>query len=61
MKKILAIFSLLAMFSVAAIAQDPPKNTVKKKNAVKTVSPNKLAGKKAVKAKVPVAKMNSTK
>lgn len=58
MKKIIAIFSLLAMFSVAAIAQDPPKNTVKKKNVVKKVSPNKFAGKKVVKANVPAARMN---
>ncbi len=35
MKKIIAIFSVLAMFSVAAIAQDPPKNTVKKPVAAK--------------------------
>lgn len=58
MKKIIAIFSVLALFSVAAVAQDTPKNTVKKKTT-KVVPNKKYVAKKAVKANVPAAKMNA--
>lgn len=60
MKKIVAIFSVLALFSIAAVAQDLPKNTVKKKTTSTKVVPNKkYVAKKAVKANVPAAKMNT--
>lgn len=59
MKKIIAIFSVLALFSVTVVAQVKPKpNTVPKKNT-STVSTKKYAGKKAVKATVAPAKMNT--
>lgn len=57
-KRMIALFSLLALFSISVMAQDTPKNTVKKKNAVKTVSPSKYAKKKAVKANVAPARIN---
>lgn len=59
MKKIVVIFSVLALFSIGALAQDPPKNTVKKPAATakgKTVKKNQI--KKAVKANVAPAKIN---
>lgn len=60
MKKIVAIFSVLAMFSVAVMAQDKPKkNTVKKPVPAatgKTVKKNQV--KRAVKANVAPAKIN---
>ncbi len=60
MKKLVAIFSVFALFSIAAVAQDAPKNTVKPKKTSMKVSPaKKYASKKVVKANVPVAKMNS--
>jgi hypothetical protein len=61
MKKIVAIFSVLALFSVAAVAQDLPKNTVKKKPATTStkIKPNKTIGKKVMKANAPAAKMNT--
>ena len=59
MKKIVAIFSVLALFSIAAVAQEAPKNTQKPKKSTAKVVPNKkYVGKKAVKANVPAAKMN---
>lgn len=58
MRKIVALFSVFALFSIAAVAQDQPKNTVKKKTT--KVAPNKkYVAKKAVKANVPAAKMNA--
>jgi hypothetical protein len=60
MKKIVAIFSVFALFSIAAVAQEAPKNTVKPKASTSKVTPNKkYIGKKAVKANVPAAKMNT--
>jgi|GEM_PF-4344695 hypothetical protein len=60
MKKIVAIFSAFALFSIAAVAQDIPKNTVKPRKSTAKVAPTKKYGtKKAVKANVPVAKMKS--
>lgn len=60
MKKIVAIFSVFALFSIAAVAQDLPKKTVKTKPSTSKVTPNKkYVGKKAVKANVPAAKMNT--
>lgn len=47
MKKIVALFSVLAMFSIAALAQDPPKNTVKPTvNKQKTLKAGKINNKK---------------
>jgi len=60
-KRIFAIFSVLAMFSIAAVAQDAPKNTVKKqpaKQTTKKIVPRKVVKTKAVKANVPAAKMH---
>jgi hypothetical protein len=60
MKKIVAIFSVFALFSIAAVAQDLPKNTVKAKSSTTKVTPNKkYVAKKAVKANVPAARMNT--
>lgn len=65
MKKILALFSVLAMFSFAvptvASAQDKPKPNTVKKPAVTTKTPvklNKKLGVKAKKANVAPARMN---
>jgi len=57
MKKIVALFSVLAMFSLAAFAQDPPKKSGKKKPNAAKVSTTKV--KKATKVKVAHAKMNT--
>lgn len=57
MKKLIAIFSVLAMFSVSAFAQDPPKNTVKKPVAIKGGKMTKK-GIKAKKAVVPPARIS---
>ncbi len=60
MKKLIAIFSVFALFSIAAVAQDLPKNTAKPKKSTAKVTPNKkYVGKKAVKANVPAAKLNT--
>jgi hypothetical protein len=51
-KKIIALFSILAMFSFAAIAQDAPKKTGAKRSGKRMVVPaNKVVKTKAVKAK----------
>ena len=61
MKKIIAIFSVFALFGVTApisvMAQDPPKNTVKRNPPKKGNTVKRSQMKKAVKANVPRAKM----
>ena len=48
MKKAIALFSILAMFSVTAFAQDPPKKADKNSTTARKA---KFKGKKVVKAK----------